>query len=82
MSSSFEEFLVQYGFVLEKGDRECDHNKCPQYLWYVHDCDCCSYRYYKENNQLATIQAKDFAWYKYSGCEECMEGALFELSDI
>lgn len=72
MSIYFERELQANRFLLQNGELECNHLVITRYLWYVQDCTCCSYSYYKDTDQLKTIQSKDFPWFKYSGCVECM----------
>jgi len=79
MSVLFEKTLYQQGFSLIDGDFTCDHIDYPWYLWYVQDCDCCYYNYYKDLELLSSIQSKDLPWYKYAGCEKCMDSHLSSL---
>jgi len=79
MSVLLEDNLLHHGFTLIKGDLKCDHNEYPWYLWYVQDCECCSYEFYKNTNKLQSVQSKDLPWYKYYGCEKCMDTHLSSL---
>lgn len=82
-TTSFEKELHQNGFQLESGERECDHSSSPSsptYIWYVQTCPCCTAAYYREQGTLKTVKSKDLAWYKYSGCEDCMDSELSSLS--
>jgi hypothetical protein len=78
MSKQFEAELQQHGFKLELIDTECDHASHPIYVWYIHECSCCSYDYYKQQGTqtLKTVKSKDFPWFKSTGCSECMDDHL------
>ena len=78
-SVQFERCLSFLGYKLENGDLKCDHDTSPRYIWYVQECTCCSYHYYKEQHALTTIQSSSFPWNKYTGCEKCVDYHIGEI---